>query len=73
MYACICHAVTEDQVRACTEGASEAASHRALLRHVVSATRAGSGCGSCVNRLRGLCERQPAVSPELSEAATPAA
>lgn len=46
MYACVCHAVTEDAVRAC-------AAHG--LRHVTTATRAGTGCGSCVNRLRGLC------------------
>ena len=51
MYACICHAVTEQQVRAC-------AGQR--LGEVVSATRAGSGCGSCVRRIRSLIE-QPAA------------
>ncbi len=51
MYACICHAVTEQRVRACAGGG---------LRQVVTATRAGSGCGSCVQRLRALLE-QPHV------------
>lgn len=63
VYACVCHAVTEEQVRACAEHG---------LRHVVSATRAGSGCGSCVNRLRGLCADPPAATA-LRERASAAA
>ncbi|HEX7355155.1 MAG TPA: (2Fe-2S)-binding protein [Mycobacteriales bacterium] len=64
MYACVCHAVTEDQVRSCSEQG---------LRHVVSTTRAGSGCGSCVARLRGLCAEQAAVAAGRLEDATSAA
>ncbi len=65
MYACVCHAVTEDAVRECAEHG---------FRHVVAATRAGSGCGSCVNRLRGLCSDRSADRPaaevrELAESA----
>jgi bacterioferritin-associated ferredoxin len=50
VYACICHAVTEHEVRAC-------AGQR--LGEVVATTRAGSGCGSCVRRLRDILEQAP--------------
>jgi bacterioferritin-associated ferredoxin len=48
MYACVCKAVTESAVQAC---------HNAGLRdvrQVSAATRAGTGCGQCVNRLRSM-------------------
>jgi len=64
VYACVCHAVTEDAVRACAEHG---------LRHVVAATRAGSGCGSCVNRLRGLCGERPATDTAANTAVDTAA
>ncbi|MGH3743237.1 MAG: (2Fe-2S)-binding protein [Mycobacteriales bacterium] len=75
VYACVCHAVTEGQVRACAERVSgaRAANHADRLRHVVSATRAGSGCGTCVSRLRGLCAPAPSPSTELAGVATSAA
>ena len=53
MYACVCHAVPEERVRACADRG---------LRHVVATTRAGSGCGTCVSRLRGLCSEAVAAT-----------
>jgi bacterioferritin-associated ferredoxin len=55
VYACICHAVTEEQVRSCSGGG---------LRQVVTATRAGSGCGTCVQRLRTLLEQPVPVGTQ---------
>lgn len=64
MYACVCHAVPEDRVRACADQG---------LRHVVAATRAGSSCGSCVNRLRGLCAEAAATKAAQDDRADCAA
>ena len=48
MYACVCRAVTESDVRACHEAGMRD------VRQLARATRAGSGCGSCVGRLRAI-------------------
>lgn len=67
MYACVCRAVTESAVRAC---------HQAGLnnvRQVAQATRAGSGCGQCVGRLRSILaaanEAETAGAPRLDSVA----
>jgi bacterioferritin-associated ferredoxin len=48
VYACVCRAVTESDVRACHEAGMRD------VRQIARATRAGSGCGSCVSRLRAI-------------------
>ena len=48
MYACVCKAVTESAVRACHNAGMRD------VRSVSSATRAGTGCGQCVGRLRAM-------------------
>ncbi|GAA4064677.1 MULTISPECIES: (2Fe-2S)-binding protein [Actinomadura] len=48
MYVCICHAVTEDDVRGClAQGACTA-------REVRAACGMKPGCGACTKRLYGL-------------------
>lgn len=48
MYVCICAAVTEAQVRACiTTGAS-------TTEEIGARCAAGTGCGSCLDRLDDL-------------------
>ncbi len=48
MYVCICWAVTEAQVRRCiAEGASS-------VEDVGDGCAAGTGCGSCVERIADL-------------------
>lgn len=55
MYACICHAVPMADVVACVEAG--AADEQA----VGEATRAGTGCGGCLDR---ICELISARHPE---------
>ena len=53
MYACICFAVSEDDVTdAVLDGAD-------TVEAVGEQTDAGTGCGSCRERLEGLIERCP--------------
>lgn len=48
MYVCICQAVTEAQVTRCiVDGAS-------TIEHVGERCGAGTGCGSCVERIAAL-------------------
>lgn len=48
MYVCMCHAVTEDQVkRAIDEGAN-------TPRQIAKGCKAGTDCGSCVRRIQAL-------------------
>ena len=48
MFACICRAVTSDEVRvAIDEGA-------ATVEAVAQATGAGTGCGTCRDRIGGM-------------------
>lgn len=51
MYVCICHAVTERRVRA------EVAAGARTASEVGARTGAGTGCGSCRERLRALVEQ----------------
>lgn len=53
MYVCICHAVTEDEVRdAVADGAS-------TTEEIAARCGAGTGCGTCVGKLCALIERSP--------------
>ncbi|MFC5662078.1 bacterioferritin-associated ferredoxin [Kitasatospora misakiensis] len=48
MYVCMCHAVTEDQVkRAIDAGAN-------TPRQIAKGCKAGTDCGSCVRRIQAL-------------------
>jgi bacterioferritin-associated ferredoxin len=54
MYACVCHAVTDDDVRGhVTAGACSA-------KEVRAACGMRPGCGSCVSRIRALIEEHAA-------------
>lgn len=48
MYVCICRAVTETEVRGCiAEGAG-------TVKEVVKRSAAGTGCGSCIQKIVAL-------------------
>jgi bacterioferritin-associated ferredoxin len=54
VYACICHAVSMADVVACIDGGAHDE------EAVAEVTGAGTGCGSCVDR---ICELLRAASP----------
>lgn len=57
MFACICHAVTEHEIRtAVDDGAGS-------VPEVGYATGAGTGCGSCHERIEDLIEERCGVCP----------
>jgi bacterioferritin-associated ferredoxin len=59
VFACICRAVTTDTVNAAIDGGATTVSA------VARATRAGTSCGTCRERLRDLIEdRRPARAAE---------
>lgn len=60
MYVCICHAVTDAEV------ASHVAAGAANEEAVARACGAGTGCGSCVER---ICAMISAVHPQHGPAA----
>jgi bacterioferritin-associated ferredoxin len=55
VYVCICHAVTRDEVHA------EIAAGARTEEEVAERCRAGSGCGSCVDR---ICDMLRAIDPD---------
>ncbi|PRY01439.1 (2Fe-2S)-binding protein [Allonocardiopsis opalescens] len=60
MYACVCHAVTEDEVR------EHIASGACSTREVRRACGMRAGCGSCIRRISSLVrEGEPAPAPAL--------
>jgi bacterioferritin-associated ferredoxin len=61
MYACVCHAVTDNDVR------DHVAAGACSAKQVRAACGMRPGCGSCVNRIRALIEE------ELAQEAAPAA
>lgn len=63
MYACVCKAVTEAAVRDC-HGAG-----MRDVRQVSRATRAGTGCGHCVSRLRAMLAAAHEPEQVLAESA----
>jgi len=59
MYACICAAVTESEVRRCIDGGAD------TPEKIGEQCQAGTGCGGCHSRLEDLideriCPRQAA-------------
>jgi bacterioferritin-associated ferredoxin len=58
MYVCVCHAVTEDDVRA------HMAAGICSAKAVRAACGMRPGCGSCVNRICGLLESAPVAAEE---------
>ncbi|MFB7471113.1 bacterioferritin-associated ferredoxin [Kitasatospora sp. NPDC056184] len=48
MYVCMCHAVTEDQVKQAIDGGAN------TPRQIAKGCKAGTDCGSCVRRIQAL-------------------
>ncbi|MBD0690141.1 (Fe-S)-binding protein [Streptomyces sp. CBMA123] len=48
MYVCMCHAVTEDQVKKAIDGGAD------TPRRIAKGCKAGTDCGSCVRRIQAL-------------------
>ncbi|MFJ9456106.1 bacterioferritin-associated ferredoxin [Kitasatospora sp. NPDC101447] len=48
MYVCMCHAVTEDQVKKAIDGGASSP------RQIAKGCKAGTDCGSCVRRIQAL-------------------
>ncbi|MFD7591485.1 bacterioferritin-associated ferredoxin [Kitasatospora sp. NPDC059812] len=48
MYVCMCHAVTEDQVKKAIDAGAE------TPRQIARGCKAGTDCGSCVRRIQAL-------------------
>ncbi len=65
MYACLCHAVTVDEVR------SEISAGASSEAEVAERTYAGTGCGSCVMRICALLrEADPQHGQRLAQLAS---
>jgi bacterioferritin-associated ferredoxin len=54
VFACICCAVSVDEVNAAIDGGAE------TVQAVSDATDAGTGCGTCHDRIEGLIEARAA-------------
>lgn len=63
MYACVCHAVTEQQVR------THVADGACTARDVRRACGMRPGCGSCVRKICALITEAERVAPPGSAAA----
>ncbi|MFE9257857.1 bacterioferritin-associated ferredoxin [Streptomyces sp. NPDC006879] len=61
MYVCSCFGITEKQVKEHAEAGA------CTPRHIASATKAGTDCGSCVRRIQGLLGRGACPRRELLE------
>ncbi|MFB8241593.1 bacterioferritin-associated ferredoxin [Kitasatospora purpeofusca] len=48
MYVCMCHAVTEDQVKRAIDAGAD------TPRQIAKGCKAGTDCGSCVRRIQAL-------------------
>ncbi|MEV7779136.1 (2Fe-2S)-binding protein [Kitasatospora sp. NPDC088351] len=48
MYVCMCHAVTEDQVKKAIDAGAD------TPRRIAKGCKAGTDCGSCVRRIQAL-------------------
>jgi bacterioferritin-associated ferredoxin len=57
VFACICRAVTRDEVSAAVDRGAT------TVEAVASQTRAGTGCGTCRDRLRDLIEERGQACP----------
>ncbi|SDQ25024.1 (2Fe-2S)-binding protein [Actinopolyspora saharensis] len=56
MYTCICAGVTEPEVRACIHAGADS------VEEIGDRCLAGTGCGTCVERLEELLEENRAAS-----------
>ena len=61
MFACICRAVTTDQVSAAIDGGA------ATVAAVAKATRACTGCGTCRDRIVGMISEHSGGCPRAAE------
>ncbi len=61
MYACLCHAVTVEQVELAVLAGAD------TVEEIGEATLAGTGCGCCHSRLRGVIERVQLGMPALAD------
>jgi bacterioferritin-associated ferredoxin len=55
MYVCLCHAVTETDVRRAIDDGARSVSQ------ITMATGAGSGCGSCLSHAQALIDEVHAI------------
>ncbi len=62
MYACICAGVDENEIIAAVDNGAD------NLFAVVQATRAGSGCGSCHDRIETMIELRCGPCPLARQA-----
>ena len=62
MFACICRAVTCDDVNSAIDNGA------ATLKAVAKATRACTSCGTCRARIQGMLGEQPCPPRELNPA-----
>jgi len=53
MYVCVCAAVTDAQVRACVDAGA------CTVEEIGERCAAGTGCGSCLDRLHLMLEKHP--------------
>lgn len=60
MYVCMCAAVTEAEVRACARAGARS------LEDVAEACAAGTGCGSCHERVHTILATTPPSEEELA-------
>lgn len=62
MYVCVCAAVTDVQVRTCIKAGAD------TVEEIGERCEAGTGCGSCLNRLDALLDEH-LVRPARGHAA----
>lgn len=67
MFACICRAVTSDEVGAAIDNGA------ATLAAVAKATRACTGCGMCRDRIRAMLGERSEPGPRVGVPAAVAA
>jgi bacterioferritin-associated ferredoxin len=60
VFACICRAVTSDEVTAAIDDGA------ATMAAVAKATRACTSCGSCRDRIRGMLTERDTASPRVA-------
>ena len=66
MYVCICHAVTDREIRACIEDGATS------LRELRAELKVGTQCGKCACQVRAILKEEKTGAPRLSGSALPA-
>lgn len=66
MYVCICHAVTDRQIRACIEDGATS------LRELRAELKVGTQCGKCACDVRALLKQQDKSGDSSFAGALPA-